>query len=349
MNTKVESAAATQSADLETEVLENLSIDDIIGQAYDEAAEAEFEEVDDPKKIDTPKTDAPKTDAPAADEAAADPAAATTETQQPDAIEPPNHWSAEDKAAFGEVPRKTQEWMLKRDKEMSRGINEKFEQVADIKRRGQQIDEILSPLRQHYSAQGLDDAGAVRQLAAWYQGLQVNPVQTLRQLATFFKTDISKLQQQEDEYVDPMIANLQAELGGTKQTLEQLQQQAQQDRQTTIVRQIQEFAEAKDAQGNLQRPHFAAVSEDITRLLQNGFATSLDDAYAKAVAWRPELTAAPAPAPAPAAAPAPAPAPNAERARKAKLAASGIRSSTAQPKGQEYDSWEDAVSAAVGD
>lgn len=363
MSKNVASAGAGQSAD-EAAVLENLSIDDIIGEAYDEVEAAAGDDGDDEKAATGDDKAAAEAGTSGDDNAAGDATAAAAENQdgtkagEPEPLKPLDHWSADDKATFSKLSRDGQEWMIKRSKEMDRGFNDKLkqiaeekEQLADVRQRSKQIDEILSPLRAHYNAQGLDDTGAIRQLAAWYHGLQTNPVQTFRQLAQFYNVNLAQLNEQADEYVDPAIVKLQQELGGTRQTLEQLQQQAQQERHAATVRQIQDFAQAKDEQGNLLRPHFDALAPDITMLLQKGIATSLDDAYTKAVAWRPELRATAAPAPAPAAAPAPAPAPasTADRARKAKLAASGMRSSTAQTNAQEFDSWEDAVSAAVGE
>lgn len=354
MSKNVASAGAGQSAD-EAAVLENLSIDDIIGEAYDEVEAAAAGDDGDDEKAAT-GDDKAAAEAGGDDDAAVE-AAAAAENQdgakagEPESLKPLDHWSADDKATFSKLSRDGQEWMIKRSKEMDRGFNEKMEQLADVRQRSKQIDEILSPLRAHYNAQGLDDTGAIRQLAAWYHGLQTNPAQTFRQLAQFYNVNLAQLNEQADEYVDPAIVKLQQELGGTRQTLEQLQQQAQQERHAATVRQIQDFAQAKDEQGNLLRPHFDALAPDITMFLQKGIATSLDDAYTKAVAWRPELRATAAPAPAPAAAPAPAPAPasTADRARKAKLAASGMRSSTAQTNAQEFESWEAAVSAAVGE
>ena len=71
------------------------------------------------------------------------------------------------------------------------------------------------------------------------------------------------------------------------------QQQTQQQNQQVASTQsmIDQFAQAKDEQGNLKHPHFASVRDTMGVLINSGKAQGLDQAYEMAIYSDPKLRA----------------------------------------------------------
>lgn len=203
-----------------------------------------------------------------------------------EALEAPIHWAAEDRETFDSAPRETQEFILRRHKEMEADYTRKTQETAEARKRGEQFNEVLAPYREQFSLQGMDDVGAVRQLATIYGQLQQNPAETVAWLAQQYGVDLSQPEQGE---VDPAIQVLQDKISGVETLITQQNQTANQQAQQQIQTQISDFAQLKDEAGNIKHSHFEAVKEQMGQLVGSGIASDLDDAYAKAVQLHPEL------------------------------------------------------------
>lgn len=240
-------------------------------------------------------------------------------------LEPPEHWSAQDKEAFNEQPTGAQEWMLKRHKELEGDYTRKRQQESSQVRLAENVTDALSPFREEFSRAGLDEAGAVRQLASWHTALKNNPKQAIQELATTYGVDLSA---DIDDTTDPAMQPVLQEIGALKQHLSRQEQAAQQRELERISGVIQSFKSEKDESGNLLYPHFDKVEQDIAKLMESGIVErgNLTEGYKQAV----RLRGLEAPAPKPK--PAPPKEDQAEKVKRAKRAATGVKSSGAVGK-----------------
>jgi len=240
-------------------------------------------------------------------------------------LEPPEHWSASDKEAFNEQPTGAQEWMLKRHKEIEGDYTRKRQQESSQVRLAENVTDALSPFREEFSRAGLDEAGAVRQLASWHTALKNNPKQAIQELATTYGVDLSA---DIDDTTDPAMQPVLQEIGALKQHLSRQEQAAQQRELERISGVIQSFKSEKDESGNLLYPHFDKVEQDIAKLMESGIVErgNLTEGYKQAV----RLRGLEAPAPKPK--PAPPKEDQAEKVKRAKRAATGVKSSGAVGK-----------------
>src|SRR6185437_12722421 len=79
------------------------------------------------------------------------------------------------------------------------------------------------------------------------------------------------------------VQYLEEQIRNQQHLQQQEQQRKQQAEQAELTRQIEEFSSSPN------RPHFESVRDDMSKLLQAGYAESLDDAYDKAVWARPDI------------------------------------------------------------
>ena len=203
-----------------------------------------------------------------------------------DKLEAPEHWAADDREVFIKQTKESQEWLLKRHREMEGAMTRKSQEFAAAKRQSDAVDDALSPYRQEFAAAGLDSAGAVRQLAHWHDSLKTGGKAAILQLASMYDIDLAE----EDEYVDPHLASIKQELSSLKQMTAQQQQAAQREQQNQLERVIDGFVTETDETGTLKHPHFNVLHEDIIKMFNAGMAKDLPDAYNKALALRPDLT-----------------------------------------------------------
>lgn len=240
-------------------------------------------------------------------------------------LEAPEHWSAADKESFNEQPKGAQEFILKRHKEIEGDYTRKRQQESSKVRIAEAVTDALSPHQQEFAAAGLDEAGAVRQLASWHTALKTSPREAIQQLAATYGVDLSE-PDLDDETTDPALRSIQQELGSIKEGLTRNEQLAQQREQQELVATIQTFENAKDGEGKLMHPHFKELHDDITLLFEMGKVKSLEEGYEQALRLRPDLAVQ---KPVEKAKPKVDPV---EKVKQAKRAATGVKSSGAVGK-----------------
>ena len=116
---------------------------------------------------------------------------------------------------------------------------------------------------------------------------------------------------------------------------------AQRHEQDRLLAEIQAFENETGDDGKLVHPHFQTLKDDITKLFQAGMTSDLKDAYDKALRLRPDLAASQ-------------PKPvkkdpdQAERVKRAKRAAAGVKSSGAVgKKPQRKQSLEEEIASLM--
>jgi len=268
-----------------------------------------------------------------ADDPAGEPDTGGTDTDDADVsdepepdpqLEAPEHWSASDREIFNNQPEAAKAFMLDRHKSMEGDYTRKSQEFASDKRQYDAITDSLAPYTAEFQQAGLDHAGAVRQLASWHDSLRSGGRAALLQLASMYNIDMSEAEDQ--EFLDPSVKALQNEVSQLRADSTRQTQAAQQEKQNQLLAVIQQFETETSDTGALKHPHFKALQDDITRLFQSGIAKDLPDAYSKALTFRPDLTARKEPAKTVSKVD------QAAKVKKAKKAATGVKSSGASSK-----------------
>lgn len=238
-----------------------------------------------------------------APEGSGDPAAALA------GVEPPEHWSAEDKARFSALPDEaTRQTVLEWRKQIERGASEKFEAAARERR---EIEQLMEPVAQELRLAGLTPIDGIRRLVGAETLLRTDPARGLEWLAQNYGRLVAGTGQAH-EIVRRVATALGVEVAGNGKTepetaearriaalearfieQERARQQAWAEQQAQTVNAatsaIREFADAKDSNGKPTHPHFERVKVQMGALMQSGAAQDLEDAYQRAVWADPEI------------------------------------------------------------
>ncbi len=246
------------------------------------------------------------------------------------AVEPPTSWSAEAKTEWSNLSPALQQAVLKRENE----INEGGRRWSEERRT---YDEMLSPVREAAQRAGVDEREGLQKLIAANDFLERDPENAIRWLAQSYGVDLSKPPSQAPQQrPDPVVSQL-------SQRIQQLEGSLSAREQAELNTQIERF---KSEPGH---EHFDAVKAEMGKLLQSGMASTMQDAYDRAVWSNPDLRAALL-----ADQKASADAADREKAKQAAdRARRGAISATGSPAGQpapakiDYDTVEDAARAAA--
>ena len=205
-------------------------------------------------------------------------------------LEAPKNWSEEVRSKFKDLPRDAQEYMLKRDKEMTADYTRKTQEVAEQRKSFESLDKVIAPMRQQIAASGVGEAEYISRLLNADMALRNNPKMAIKQLAQGYGIDLSSIEETVDwNDTDPQIAQLKQQNQAILAELNQFKQQNLQSARQQTEAQINGFANTKDDKGNLKYPHFDKLRVKMGNLIDAGEAKGLEDAYAKAVRLDDEL------------------------------------------------------------
>lgn len=182
---------------------------------------------------------------------------------------------------------------VKREAEVAKGFEEYRGKTAQL----QEITQALDPIRSVLQQNGItSDAHAVKTLLEW-EGSFRNPqtrVQAFHNLARQYGVDLSTLvpssqsgspstAQDIPEPLRPVID----QFGNIQQQVQGFDSRLQTFEQNQIAKELTAFA------SDPKHPHFDAVRGTMGKLMESGLvpAGNLEDAYQKAVAMNPEITA----------------------------------------------------------
>lgn len=212
-----------------------------------------------------------------------------TVEESEDAPQPLESWSDEVKTYFQSLDNEGRQFILDRHKELEGDYTRKTQELADIRKRYERLDDVLKPYDEIARAQGLDLAPHVASALQYYVAFQRDPLSVVKHLVTANQITPEQLGlgQKEDDDTDPTIGALRSELESTKREIASLKQGTQATNQAALNAQISEFRDAKDEQGNPKHPHFEQVRPLMAALVNQG--KSLQDAYDAAVWAVPEF------------------------------------------------------------
>ena len=261
------------------------SLREALQEAFDEAADStaaeDFEEI--------PATD---DEAQPEDDVKAEAEAQPSEDQsqgEPEVIHAPEHWSAEDRAVFDELPSAAQKSWLRREKEYEKGIQKKAEESKALL-------EAIGPYRDFLKMRGIDEPTAIRTWVAAQQILDTDPVNGLKfliqqygpQVASALKAEFGQQNEPSGKRDDPDVAKLRQEISVLRNQNKQIETQYHTERQQQAYQQVQNFREETDANGQPVHPFFDEVQDKMRGLLLSGSAQDLQDAYEQAVWTHPK-------------------------------------------------------------
>jgi len=200
-------------------------------------------------------------------------------------LEAPKNWTADVKKVFDTLPAESQEFMIKRDKEMTSDYTKKTQELAEQRKNIEALDKVLQPARQAINATGIGEAEYISRLLNADNALRTNPKMALRQLAQGYGIDLSTMNEESESWndPDPQYAQL---LQQNQQIMQELNNFKQQNIQSTVAQTeqtVEQFSNKTNAEGKLMHPHFDKVRVKMGNLIDAGEAKGLDDAYSKAV------------------------------------------------------------------
>ena len=230
--------------------------------------------------------------------------AETVEGEATDSLDAPDYWDDERKQAFESLPTtEAKESFISTVRNLERGYQKKFDNIADISKEYDQIVGIMQPFDSELNSRGQTRTDAIRNLVSAQQLLTQNPAQGLSQLVQQFggqqaQAIVQQLAQQygvspqeasSQAYADPEIQALQSQVGQLTNHLRQNENNALSQRTTEARNQINLFAEAQDENGKKLHPHFDKVEQVMGKMITQGIASDMDDAYDRAVYQEPSI------------------------------------------------------------
>lgn len=206
----------------------------------------------------------------------------------------PASWSPDQKEAWSTFSPAIQDYILKREKEYSTGIQERSEKLKTFEEKARdrsELDRVLTPYREKWALNGISDHQQIQRLLAAQDLLNRDPAAGLRYLAQSFGLNPAQLATaaqnqptgQLDNALAKQVADLSRRLEAREKSEAEAQKQAEQEAAATIQTEIDAF------KADPANKHFDAVKDDMKLLLGNGRAVSLQDAYEKAVRLDPTL------------------------------------------------------------
>lgn len=245
--------------------------------------------------------------------AAVDPPAEAA-VEAPPEIELPQHWSDDEKAKWGALPKEHKALLLDARKSIEAGYNTKSQKLSDKARFWKELKKIYAPLQGQLQQGGATKLQATRNLVNAQLALQSQPDAAFEHLARNFAASRSDAERQailarfarglgfspgaasqpqaKEDYLDPVAGQQIAQL---KQQLSQLAQGFTQ--QTALAKQAAITQAEQVIQGFAKdHPHFAEVQGDVEILLASPrvpahlpAAERLAKAYDIAVRMNPEV------------------------------------------------------------
>jgi hypothetical protein len=233
------------------------------------------------------------------------PAAAAPVTQKPNdntapvtvqpAVKPPRSWSAEAKAAFAALPEPVKQDVLRREKEISQGL----ELAAPARKHYESFQEVVKPFQPLFDAYGVrDPLPAIRELLTARATLEIgSPEQKAQFLANLvheFGVDVQAL----DNFLvkkGPVAPFQPARPAPAPQRDPEVQMLLDHFKQARVAKAEAEVAAVESL------PHFDELREDMADIVEAharaGRTISLENAHKRALAMNPDLEPAPAAVP----------------------------------------------------
>lgn len=199
----------------------------------------------------------------------------------------PTTWSKDALETWATVPARAQQEILKREEDMFRGM-EQYKERADL---GSQYDTVVEPYRAALAAENINPVELFQNFAGNHyllsRGTQEQKLQIAANLINHYGISPADLVARlvDPPEINPEVEALRRELGEIKSGLTARQQQEQQQKYQALQQTVEAFAV------DPANAYFPEVADDISRLLNGGVASTLQQAYEMAV-WQNPVTRA---------------------------------------------------------
>lgn len=184
----------------------------------------------------------------------------------------PSSWKSEYEERWSKLDPTLQDYIAKREADYAKGVStykQNWDQAAPIY-------EAIQPFMPTLQQNNIDPKTWITSLGNAHQILALGSPQEKAQMFVKLATDYGvPLQSLVGQQADPQFSTLAQELNQLKNQWTQFHSSQQQQEQQLVQMEIQRFATDK--------PHFEAVRETMSGLLQSGVADSLQSAYDKAI------------------------------------------------------------------
>lgn len=219
-------------------------------------------------------------------------------------VEPPIYWSPDMKQVFPKLERPVQEYIAQRERELETKYRQEAGKAAQIDKYHRPFKEVIDSHADYLKSVGVDPAEYFSQLIQGDLYIRNNPREAMLKIARATNIDPSELGELEAEVSSPAYSTMISRLDRIEQMFSKQAQapiKSQADElepyKVQIQKEIEGWAQEKDATGNPVRPFFNDLQQDIYSLIgfvsaKNPDATPLeiiDRAYKIALNDRPEL------------------------------------------------------------
>lgn len=211
-----------------------------------------------------------------------------TEAAAP-AFEAPKHWSEEDRAVFEKLEGSARDLVLQLHKKTEAAHTRRSQELAEEKKKVEEITQTLEPYRAELRNAGLREADVVKQgIAAinWDYKLRTDPINTAKQLLQNYNIPLEQIT---NEYIDPDISALHNEIQQLKNAVQEEKTNKELQSRSKLQQEVDAFRQQTDENGNPKYPHFETLRNEMSGLLASGIASDLASAYTKALRTRDDL------------------------------------------------------------
>lgn len=256
------------------EVQEPTETRDIVAREFDKLEQAETTEQSvetrDEKGRFKPKEAEPQQETP--DVAKETPKEESEEKPKEPERNPFAAWKKPAQEALRSLPPETQQYIVEREQQFHKGI----QQYKEDAQRGRSLSNAFAPHMEYLQQLQVSPEVAISKLISTEKTLRTSDPQTKARefvrLAHDYGIDLNSLT---SVPFDPYHHQLEQRLAQQQAALEQITQSRQMAEEAQLGQTIEQFAQTHE--------HFDDVRETMADLLDKGFASDLNDAYAKAV------------------------------------------------------------------
>lgn len=191
----------------------------------------------------------------------------------------PSSWKKEYEQHWGQLAPEVQKYIVQREADYAKGVSmykQNWENIAPLQ---SAIQPFMETLQKHniQPDQWISSLGNAH--LSLVNGSPEQKAQIFAKLANDYGVNLQALGS--DQPIDHQFSSLAQELNQLKNQWTTFQTTRAQQEQAAVHQEIQNFA--------AQKPHFDALRETMGSLLQSGMASSLEDAYSKAMRLNDEI------------------------------------------------------------
>lgn len=209
----------------------------------------------------------------------------------------PKEWTAEEKAEFEDIIanpelKKSAELMINRYDNLKKGFYKKADELAQTKKNLSEFNEIFDPYKDTLKQRGHTPATYINSLLNVDRQLSQDPASVIKKLMEAYKVTPENLgmsNEADDYYEDEKYSKLERKIKELEGRGSKDKEDAERIQRESDARAIRDFKYAIDDNGESKYPLFDEVQSEMGILLNNGKATTLEEAYFKSPTVREKL------------------------------------------------------------